>query len=367
MLERSSRVTRAVLLCGGEGTRLRPFSFWTPKHLMPVANRPVVAWIFDALSDAGIEDVAIVVSPLHERIFREALGIRSEQGLRLAYVIQEHPRGLAHAVACAQHTVEDEPFLLYLGDNLFELGVTEMLQEFEASDGDATIALTEVPDPSRFGVAKLDGQRIVALLEKPAEPPSNWAVAGAYVFSPRIFTAIEGIQPSARGEYEITDAIQCLIEDGDGVQAHFIQGWWKDVGLPKDLILASELLIRRLPARLDGNIDGETTMEGTVIVEDGAQIRRSQLQGPCIIGRDAHVEDSDVGPNVVIGAAAAIRDSQIGDSIVMDESSVQGIHGLRDSIVGRRSRVQASSNDSHTVLVGDDCAVALQVRTAGNS
>ncbi len=222
---RSTQVRKAVVLCGGEGTRLRPFSFSTPKHLMPVANRPVIAWIFDTLAEAGIEDVAVVVSPLNERIFRKELGERTEHGMSVSFVVQEHPKGLAHAVACAREFVAEDSFLLYLGDNLFESGVVEMVHGFKNGIHAATIALNEVSDPSRFGVAHLEGEVVLELIEKPTEPPSNWAVAGAYVFSAEIFQAIEQVTPSRRGELEITDAIQLLIDDQGNVNAHFVQGW----------------------------------------------------------------------------------------------------------------------------------------------
>ena len=357
----SRQVSKAVILCGGEGTRLRPFSFSTPKHLMPVANRPVIDWIFDTLAEAGVEDVAVVVSPLNERIFRRELGDKTRQGMSLSFVVQEEPKGLAHAVACARDFVGDDSFLLYLGDNLFELGVVEMVQGFKSCACAASIALTEVPDPSRFGVARLDGNRIEELIEKPSDPPSNWAVAGAYVFSPQIFAAIDQITPSKRGELEITDAIQVLIESQAGVAAHFVDGWWKDVGLPQDLILASELLMKRSVPRIDGHVDATSIVDGSVIVEEGAIVSGSKLRGPCVVGRDARIANSVIGPNVAVGDGCRIDESHIESSILMNEVSVKDVGLLCDSIVGRRSRLgSVARTECHTTLVGDDSFVSLR-------
>jgi len=359
-LHGSRQVRKAVVLCGGEGTRLRPFSFSTPKHLMPVANCPVIAWIFDTLAEAGIEDVAVVVSPLNERIFRNELGNKTEQGMHLHFVVQEEPKGLAHAVACAREFAADDPFLLYLGDNLFEIGVTEMIRDFESGTQAATIALIDVPDPQRFGVARLDGETVLQLIEKPAEPPSHWAVAGAYVFSPQIFEAIGQIKPSKRGELEITDAIQVLIEEKGGVRAHFVRGWWKDVGLPQDLILASELLMKKSEPRVDGHVDATSTVDGSVIVEKGASVSGSTLQGPCMIGRGAQITNSIIGPNAAIGVGCQIDDSQIRTSILMDEACIDHVSMLRDSIVGRRSHLTSTSYGiEHKILIGDDSVVDL--------
>ena len=359
-LHGSRQIRKAVVLCGGEGTRLRPFSFSTPKHLMPVANRPVIDWIFDSLFEAGIEDVAVVVSPLNERIFHKELGDQTEQGMSLSFVVQEEPKGLAHAVACVRDFVAEEPFLLYLGDNLFETGVVEMVHGFESGMQAATIALTEVPDPSRFGVARLEGQTILELIEKPADPPSNWAVAGAYVFTPRIFEAIEHISPSKRGELEITDAIQYLIENEGSVNAHFVKGWWKDVGQPQDLILAGELLMKKASRRIDGQVDASSVVDGLVVVETGASVNHSTLHGPCIVGKDARIVNSTIGPNVAVGDACRIEESHIKTSILMAETCIEHVSMLCDSIVGRRSRIAPTSGgESYTVLVGDDSLVAL--------
>lgn len=355
----TAEVGKAVVLCGGEGTRLRPFSFSTPKHLMPVANRPVIEWIFDALADARIEEAAVVVSPQNERVFQDALGTRTEHGIKLRFIVQEHPRGLAHAVSCAQPFVSGDPFLLYLGDNLFERGVTGITRAFRQGRHSALIALNQVDDPQRFGVARLDGPTILELVEKPANPPSRWAVAGAYVFSPQIFDAIEQITPSKRGELEITDAIQVLIESQGDVGAHFVEGWWNDVGRPRDLILASERMIEKMEARIDGTVDAASRLDGRVIVGRGADVKTSVLRGPCIVASGARIVDSEIGPNVTVGDHCVVAGAQIRNSILMDSCRIEPFAALADSIVGRRSRVSPGpGSGSFSVLLGDDSSLS---------
>jgi len=236
-----------------------------------------------------------------------------------------------------------------------------MVRSLENGTHAATIALNEVPDPHGFGVARLEGETILELIEKPTEPPSSWAVVGAYVFSPQIFQAIEQVTPSRRGELEITDAIQLLIEDQGNVNAHFVQGWWKDVGLPQDLILASELLMRKGAPRIDGHVDTSSVLDGMVVVEKGASVRSSTLQGPCIVGSGAQIVDSRIGPNVVVGEACRVEGSQIRTSILMDEACIEHVNMLCDSIVGRRSRIAPTSGSEccYTALVGDDSSVSF--------
>ena len=352
-------ITKAVVLCAGEGTRLRPFSFSVPKHLVPVANRPVIEWILETLAEAGVQKTAVVVSPFHERVFRESLGERTPQGMILRFVVQEHPRGLAHAVSCAARFIDGDPFLLYLGDNLFECGVAEVVRRYQERACAATIALLEVADPRCFGVARLDGQRILDLVEKPADPPSHWVVAGAYAFSAQILDAISQIQPSARGELEITDAIRVLMKRDDGVTAHLVKGWWKDVGRPEDLILASELLMNREAARTEGEVDDVSNVEGMVVVEAGANVKGSCIRGPCIIGRDACIVDCDLGPNVVIGDRAHVIRSRTERSIVMSDACIERASSLHDSIVGRRSHLShAAAEPGCAMLIGDDSIVS---------
>ncbi len=350
---------KGVVLCAGEGTRMRPLTYSLPKHLIPIANRPVIEHILDTLTQAGITDIGIVVGPNTQRSFQDALGDGSQFGVRLTYVVQEDPRGLAHAVACAHGFVGDDPFLLYLGDNLLEAGVTGPVERFVETKADAVITLYPVPDPSRFGVAEIAGDKIVRLVEKPATPVSNLAVVGAYVFSPEIFSAIAHIRPSARGELEITDAIQRLIDDGRLVLPYRISGWWRDVGRPPELLAANAQLLADIETKIDGAIARDCAVTGNVVVGPRSRIRNSTLIGPVMIGSGVTCSDSKIGPNVSIGDDAIITGTRMRASIVLTGAEITGVT-LADSLIGRGTIVSKSVSQQVTsLLLGDHCRVEL--------
>ncbi|MCX6096839.1 MAG: glucose-1-phosphate thymidylyltransferase, partial [Candidatus Bipolaricaulota bacterium] len=292
---------KAVVLCGGEGTRMRPLSYSQPKHLIPIANRPVIERILATIAAAGITEIGIVVSPSTQEAFEAHLGEGERFGLHLDYIVQHEPKGLAHAVKCAEPFIGKDAFLLYLGDNLVQHGVEPIVERFMAGDSQAAISLVSVEDPCRFGVARVERGRIVKLVEKPTDPPSNLAIAGIYVFSSVIFSAIERIVPSTRGELEITDAIQRLIDDGGRVIPHTITGWWKDVGRPDDMIEANRLLLDQLEPQVDGAVDGSSEIVGTVEIGRGARVTKSKLFGPAILGENVVLENAVVGPYVSFG------------------------------------------------------------------
>jgi len=342
---------KAVVLCGGEGTRLRPFTFTQAKHLLPVAGRPVVEHALDAVGEAGISDVGIVVSPTVEGQFREKLGDGRRIGLRVSYVLQPEPKGLAHAVLCAEEYVGDDPFLVYLGDNLLEHGVADLVRQFRAERAAAAVALTHVKDPRRFGVAVIEDGQLVRLVEKPKDPPSDLAIVGAYAFTPLLFQAAREVKPSFRGELELTDCLQWLVDHGHRVLPYRVKGWWQDVGRPEDLLIASRLLLAKIEPRVESEADQATTVEGSVVIERGARVRESRVIGPVIIGEEAVVERSTVGPHVAIGVRAEVRGAEIADSIVMDGARVEGL-AIRGSVIGRDAAVK--SDPSYTALfVGD--------------
>ena len=346
---------KAVVLCAGEGTRMRPFSYSQPKHLLPIANRPVIEWILETISLAGISEIAVVVSPSTESAFREALGDGRSLGVSLSYVVQETARGLAHAVACAESYVSGEAFLLYLGDNLFERGVQGLVDVFEEDRCSAAISLVSVEDPRRFGVASVEDGKIAQLVEKPEHPPSNLAIAGGYVFGPVIFDAIRQIKPSARGELEITDAIQKLISDGRRVVPHEVGGWWKDVGQPRDMITANELLVALREPSVEGRIDGGSVIEGHVEVSRDAMIEASTIRGPAVIGSGTEVRNAVVGPNVSVGDGCVIEDCRIEQSIVMDGATIRGAGNITWSIIGRYTEIAKVAGSSFSgLLLGDD-------------
>jgi len=352
---------KAVILCAGEGTRMRPLTDSQPKHLIPIANRPVIEWIFDTILSSGISDVAIVVSPGTESVFRGALGDGRRFGVDLTYIVQNEPKGLAHAVACAEGYAAGEPFLLYLGDNLFELGVRGLVEVFHGEDCSAAISLVRVEDPRRFGVARLEEGRVTQLVEKPERPPSNLAVAGAYVFDAHIFEAIGSIRPSARGELEITDAIQALIDDRLPVLPHEVEGWWKDVGRPRDMLIANELLVEQLKPSIIGSVDGDSVLEGKVTIGPETVIERSTIVGPAVIGTGTRVQDATVGPNVSLGDGCVVEGCSIEHGILMDGASVRGVERVGWSILGREAEVRTDTTSAHVMLLmGDRCIAQLR-------
>jgi len=352
---------KALVLCGGEGTRMRPLSYSQPKHLIPIANRPVIERILLAIREAGLSEIGIVVSPSTQEAFQASLLDGSRYGLRLSYIVQHEPKGIAHAVACAESFVGDDSFVLYLGDNLMQNAVEEIVKRFTTSGCHAVISLVQVEDPRRFGVARLEGETIVELVEKPVDPPSDLAIAGVYVFCPLIFSAIRKITPSQRGELEITDAIQRLIDDGYNVIHHRITGWWKDVGNPEDMIAANRLLLEDLGAKIAGEIDDSSRIEGGVQIGQGTLVRRSRVIGPVIISEDAVLEDAIIGPYVSIGRNVLIRNSQVTNSIILKEAAITGVGRIEKSLIGRGTQISlGKSRSGRSFVLGDHCQVWLE-------
>ena len=352
---------KAVVLCAGEGTRLRPLTHTSAKHLIPVANRPVIEYTLESIREADITEVGVVVSPNVEEEFKTALKDGSKWGIKISYIRQEHPKGLAHAVSCAREFIDGEPFMVYLGDNLLEQGVTKIVENFKNSDAGASLLLTEVEDPTSFGVACVDGDRIVKLVEKPKEPPSNLAVVGVYLFSPRIFEAIEDIEPSWRGELEITDAIQRLIDYGAEVHPHLVEGWWKDVGRPDDMIDANRLILEKLELNVQSEIGSDSQLVGRVWIEEGVQIKNSEIRGPVKISSGAVIEDSFLGPFTSIGKDVCIKESEIEYSIVMEQARIEGAGRIDHSLIGRNVYIhhRANAPETYHFVIGDNSEVQL--------
>ncbi|MCR4392083.1 MAG: glucose-1-phosphate thymidylyltransferase [Candidatus Acetothermia bacterium] len=351
---------KAVVLCGGGGTRVRPFTYTLAKHLLPVAGRPVVAFALEAIREAGIADVGIVVSPSVEGQFRELFGDGERFGIEITYIVQPEPKGLAHAVLCAEGFVGEEPFHVYLGDNLLEHGVAGLVEQFREEKPAAAVALARVEDPRRFGVAVVEGGRLKRLVEKPADPPSNLAVVGAYAFDARVFQAARAVSPSFRGELELTDALQWLIDHGHRVLPYRIEGWWQDVGRPEDLLLANRLLLDRLSSRIEGEVDRATRIEGPVAVASGARVRGSRIVGPVVIGEGAVVEGAAMGPHVAIGPRAVVRDAEVADSILMDGARIEGVTGITGSVIGRNVIVDGQAT-GRKLFVGDEARISLGI------
>jgi glucose-1-phosphate thymidylyltransferase len=350
---------RALVLSGGEGSRLRPITSTNAKQLIPVAGTPILFSALEAIADAGIAEVGIVTGATGDEV-RAAVGDGSRWGLDVTFIPQEAPLGIAHAVMTAADFLGDAPFLLYLGDNVLLGGVARFVEEFADSDADAHILLARVPEPEQFGVAVLDGDRVVRLVEKPKEPPSDLALVGVYLFRPSILDACRTLEPSWRGEYEITEAIQWLLDEGRSVRAEMVSGYWKDTGRPEDLLEANRMMLATLEPAIEGDVDGATTIEGDVVVRPGAKVASSTLRGPVVVGEGATIERSSVGPDVAIGRGCRVEGSTISDSIVMEESSVLDVDGLAGSILGRRVDVRGTTTGRpHRLIVGDQSRVEV--------
>jgi glucose-1-phosphate thymidylyltransferase len=350
---------RALVLSGGEGSRLRPLTHTQAKQLIPIAGQPILFHALDAIREAGITEVGIVVGATAKEV-EAAVGDGSRWRLAVTYIRQEAPLGLAHAVMTAADFVRGEPFLMYLGDNVLLEGVTRFVREFERTRPDAQILLTHVAEPQHFGVAVLEGERVVRLVEKPATFLSDVALVGVYLFDDSILEACATLGPSARGEYEITEAIQYLIDQGRTVRAELVTGYWKDTGRPEDLLEANRMLLAAGEPKMAGDVDDVTTIEGSVSVAAGASVRRSTLIGPVVIGPGCVVERSVIGPDVSLEEACVVVGSTIRDSILMAGCTVTDVDGLESSILGRNVDVRHSGGDrAHRLVVGDQSRVEV--------
>ncbi|MCU1375614.1 MAG: glucose-phosphate thymidylylransferase, long form [Actinomycetia bacterium] len=336
---------KALILAGGAGSRLRPLTHTSAKQLVPVANKPILFYGLEAMAEAGVVDVGIIVGDTRAEIMA-AVGDGSAWGLRVSYIRQDEPLGLAHCVLIAREFLGDDDFVMYLGDNLLEAGLTEFVTAFESERGRlegapaALILLRKVDDPRQFGVAELDaGGHIIRLVEKPSEPPSDLALVGVYFFDPRVHEAVRAIEPSVRGELEITDAIQWLIDEGHAVTARELHGWWIDTGKKDPLLEANRLLLERLTPRVDGTVDAASSVEGKVVVEAGAAIVRSTVRGPAIIGAGTRVTDSFVGPFTAIGDRCEITGSEVEHSVILEDSRIVNAGRVVDSLLGREVEV----------------------------
>ena len=352
---------KGLILSGGAGTRLRPITHTSAKQLVPVANKPVLFYGIEALAEAGIREAGIIIAPETGDEVREAVGDGSSFGLEVSYIEQEAPLGLAHALLTAEEFIGESPFVMYLGDNLLRDGIVDLVQAFRSSEPDALILLTRVADPGAYGVAELDGDRVVRLVEKPEDPPSDLALVGVYMFGPEIFGAAHSISPSARGELEITDAIDALINSGKRVEPHVVKGWWKDTGRLEDMLEANRLVLEELEPGVEGElVDSE--VEGRVMVESGAHLERTRVRGPAVIGAGARIRDSYIGPYTAIGADVEISGSEIEHSIILSGSRISDLPArLEASLLGKDVVISRGEGMPKTLqlLVGDHAEIAI--------
>ena len=337
-------VLKGLILSGGKGTRLRPITYTSAKQLVPVANKPVLFYGIEALVEAGITDIGIVVGDTHAEI-RAAVGDGSKFGSRVTYIPQDAPRGLAHAVKISQDFIGTDPFVMYLGDNLLNRGIVEFVDQFVKEKPAAQILLTPVPDPQMFGVAELNGDKVHRLVEKPKEPKSNLALVGIYLFRPSVF-----------------DAISKIIELGGKVKFTRLTSWWLDTGKKDDMLLANDTVLDDwLEAKNDGTVDAASKISGRVSIGKGAVIERSTLRGPIVVGDGARIVDSRIGPFTAIGDGVVIERSTVDHSVMMTGSRIIDIPRLEDSLIGKRVLVHpgASRHGALSLMVGDDCVVEL--------
>ena len=354
---------RALVLAGGAGTRLRPITHTSAKQLVPVANKPLLFYGLEAIRDAGITDVGLVVGDTEPEI-RAAVGDGAALGIRVTYLRQDAPRGLAHAVMIAREFLGDEPFVMYLGDNLLVGGITDLVQAFDAGGYDAQILLTKVEHPEQFGVAELgpDGA-VVRLEEKPAAPRSDLALVGVYMFGPRVHEAVRAIRPSARDELEITDAIQWLIDQAYDVHSHLVTGYWKDTGRLDDMLDTNRTVLETVEARIapGATVDADSRLIGRVVLEDGAEIVRSTVRGPVALGRNTRIVDSYVGPFTSIYHDCEITGTELEHSIVLERCRISRISRIEDSLIGRDVEIAPSAAlpSAHRLLLGDHSRVSI--------
>ena len=350
------------MLAGGKGTRLRPLTHTAAKQLIPIANRPILFYVMDQIAQLNITEVGVVISPVTGPAIRDALS-SNPWGCQFTFIPQTEPLGLAHAVKVARGFLESDAFLMYLGDNLIGESLQNYVNEFEQKKPDALILLKEVDDPRMFGVAEVDGSGgITRLIEKPDDPQSTLALVGTYLFSPEIHAAIDAIVPSARGELEITDAIQTLLERGKKVQSSRLQSWWLDTGKKDDLLEANRLVLDGWVQRdLRGDVDSESRVEGRVVVEDGAQIIRTEIHGPAVIGKGTILENVRVGPYTSIGSDCSVISTRLEHCVIMDGVRLEGIEHLKDSILGRHATVRQTTDQQQILrlMIGDDAEVCV--------
>jgi glucose-1-phosphate thymidylyltransferase len=352
---------KGLILSGGKGTRLRPITHTSAKQLVPVANKPVLFYGIEAMAQAGIEQVGIIIAPETGDEIRNAAGDGSRFGVALTYIVQDEPLGLAHAVLTAEPFLGGSPFVMYLGDNLLQGGIEDLVAAFREHQPDALILLTPVADPEHYGVAELRDGKVTRLIEKPPDPQTDLALVGVYMFTPAVHDAARAIGPSARGELEITDAIQHLVDRGDRVEPHIVQGWWKDTGRLEDMLAANRLVLDTIEERLEGELL-DCQVDGRVVLERGARLERCAIRGPAIIGAGARLTDCYIGPYTAVGEGCAIQNAEVEHSILLAGAVVRDLDGrMESSLLGRNVKIGRDHRQprAYRFMVGDNSEIGI--------
>jgi len=356
---------KGVLLSGGTGSRLRPITHTGPKQLVPVANKPVLEYAIEDLKEAGITEIGVVLGNKGREAIQELLGDGSDYGVEITYIIQGNPLGLAHAAGCAKDFVGDDDFVMYLGDNILKQGISELVESFNRGNYGAGIALQEVDRPEQFGIADVDNEgNVTQLIEKPDDPPTNLALIGIYVFSNDVFDVIERLDPSWRGELEITDAIQALLEDGHDIDSHVVEGWWKDTGKPEDILEANRLVLEDSRLKQDGTVSEDATVEGQVDIRESATIQDGAvIRGPVSIAENTVIESGTyVGPYTSIGPNSTLESIHIENSVVIGDSTIRTNGKIIDSLLGRGANIGSAEEElpeGRRLVVGENSQLKL--------
>lgn len=356
---------KGVLLSGGKGTRLRPITHTGPKQLVPVANKPVLEYAIEDLREAGITEIGVILGNKGREEIQEFLGDGSQFGVEITYIVQGEPLGLAHAAGCAQEFVGDDDFVMYLGDNILNRGIDQLVQSFEQGEYGAGIALQEVDDPTQFGVAEMnDDGTVTGLIEKPDDPPSSFALIGIYVFSSAVFDVIETLEPSWRGELEITDAIQSLLEKGYTIDSHIVEGWWKDTGKPSDILEANRLALDEKPGRLRGEVADDAQTSGHIDMAPTAEIKADAVvRGPVSIGEDVVIEAGTyVGPYTSIGENSRVKNVHLENSVIVGDTTITTEKKIVDSLIGRGATIENTDGllpEGQRLIVGENSKLNL--------
>ena len=354
---------KGIILHGGHGTRLRPLTHTGPKQLLPIANKPMSEFCLESIKETGITDIAIIIGGLGANKVREYYGSGENFGVNISYIEQDEPRGIAHAIRLCKEFIKNEKFLVFLGDNIIQRSITSFVKNFENSQFDATLLLCEVDNPSRFGIADVKNEKITKIIEKPKEPPSNLAVTGIYLLSPKIFDVIDNLKPSWRNELEITDALDILLKQNNNISFEVITDYWKDTGTPDDIIHANGEVIKKMSDYFYGEKDNDVKISGKVLVDKNSKIHSNvSITGPVIIGKNCQINSGvTIGPNTSIGDNSIVNNGNIENSIIMENCEIDSKIKIKNSIISKNSKIiqNSESNGEKIFLLGEGSKISL--------